>query len=92
MLEPRRGKLKLKYPYDSTVQCKLRQISSVAAVWQTQKIPPGMTCDILVGGDRNLRGQSGLYEPDNVFLSSVRIGFSGYFGRELGLDCTSYVK
>ena len=51
-LNPKSGKLKIEYPYDMTILCKLRVISSVASVAQTVKIPPGMTCDVLVSSGR----------------------------------------
>ena len=71
ILNPREGKLFVKYPYKSTIQCVLRQVSSVATVVQTVKIPSGTTCDVLVTSDRSLRGQLGVIEPDMVYLSSI---------------------
>ena len=61
----------MKYPYRSTIQCVLRQVSSVSTVVQTVKIPSGTTCDVLVSSDRSLRGQLGVIEPNMVYLSSI---------------------
>jgi len=75
VLNPRSGVLKIEHPYDLKVKGVLRQISCVASVAQTMKIPPGHTCDILYRGDPRLRGHSAVVEPNTVILAS------------LGLEC-----
>ena len=47
VLEPTKGVLRIEHPYGLEAQCVLRQISSVAAVVQTRKIPAGTTCDVM---------------------------------------------
>ena len=44
----------------------LRQISSV-----TVKVPPGQTCDVLITGDSQLRGQEAVFGPDEEYLASI---------------------
>ena len=49
----------------------LRQVSAVAMVVQTVKVPPGQTCDVLVRSSGLRRGEEAVVEPDVAMLSSV---------------------
>ena len=71
ILTPDKGVLNINEPYNVSIQCVLRQISSVATVVQTLKIPPGQTCDVLVRSQSVLRGQESVVEPDTTYLSSI---------------------
>ena len=71
VLEPCKGMLSIEHPYKLAVQCVLRKVSSVAAVVQTVKIPPGQTCDVLFSSDASFRDQTAVVEPDMVLLAAV---------------------
>ena len=71
VLNPRTGVLSIQHPYNMKVQCVLRQISCVASVVQTVKIPPGRTCDVLYTGTGDMKGKMAVMEPDVVMLSSI---------------------
>ena len=71
ILNPSTGVLTIEYPYKVTVQCMLRQISSVATVVQTVKIPSGTTCDVLIRADGVLKDKSAVVEPDTSYLASM---------------------
>ena len=71
VLNPKTGVLSVEHPYDIKVPCKLRQISCVASVWQTMKIPPGTTCDVLYGVKDNMKRDLAVFEPDMITLSSI---------------------
>ena len=71
MLDAQSGVLSVKNPYHLEVQCVLRQVSSIASVAQTVKIPPGVTCDVLCRSHSRFSGKEGTVEPDMVMLSSI---------------------
>ena len=71
VLDPRRGMLRIEHPYGMDEQCVLRQISCVASVVDTVKVPPGQTCDVLITGDSKLRGKEAVFEPDEIYLASI---------------------
>ena len=71
VLRPKSGVLEIEHPYRLHSQCVLRQVSCIASVVQTVKIPPGQTCDILYQGDGKMKGQVAVMEPDVILLSSI---------------------
>ena len=71
VLNPSTGVLAIEHPYKLKVQCVLRQISCVASVVQTVKIPAGHTCDVLYSGTGDMRGKMAVMEPDVIMLSSI---------------------
>ena len=71
VLNPKSGMVQIEYPYQMSAQCVLRQVSCVAAVAETRKIPPGTTCDILIRGGNKLQGELAVLEPDMVLLAGL---------------------
>ena len=71
VLNPSTGVLSIQHPYGVAEQCVLRQVSAVATVVQTVKIPPGQTCDVLVRTSGLRKGEEAVVEPDVAMLSSV---------------------
>ena len=63
-LNPVTGELKISSPYKDRVKCIAREVSGVASVVQTVKIPPGTACDVLISSSRMCRGEPGVFEPD----------------------------
>ena len=68
-VNPKSGRLHIEHPYDLTTDCKLRIISGAACVAQTVKIPPGITCDVLISSCRLLQKGLAVMEPDVQVLS-----------------------
>ena len=71
VLDPAKGVLRIEHPYGLVAQCVLRQVSSVASVVQTRKIPPGTTCDVMFRAGPAVKGGMAVVEPDTVILSSL---------------------
>ena len=70
VLDPVKGSLRIEEPYGLVTKCVLRQVSAVASLVETRKIPPGMACDVMFRADSVLRNKEGVMEPDMVLLSS----------------------
>ena len=71
VLDPKKGSMFIKHPYEQKVKCVLRQISSVASVHQTVKVLPGTTCDVLCVSSVHFRDKIGVFEPDLGRLSDL---------------------
>ena len=71
VLNPSTGVLSIEHPYKVSEQCVLRQISTIATVVQTVKVPSGQTCDVLVRSTGLGRGCEAVVEPDIVMLASL---------------------
>ena len=71
ILNPSTGVLLIKHPYGEAQQCVLRQVSTVATVVQTVKIPPGQTCDVLIRSNGLGKGEEAVVEPDTAMLSGI---------------------
>ena len=70
-LDPAKGKVRIENPYKLVTQGVLRQVSSIASIVETRKIPSGTSCDVMFRADRALKGNMGVVEPDVAFLSSL---------------------
>ena len=70
------GRLQIKHPYKQSVQCVLRNGSSVASVAQDTKLAPGHVSDVLVSCVGVQAKRPGMFEPEDQKLSEL--GLAGY--------------